>query len=175
MTGFSDDKSGGKGFLRKFFPSRFVNSKEETVDSSGIELLETYFEVSEVRVFRTLLDLEQNTSLVQLCCIEIVPNETEYQSLGKVSRETILQLRVESKELPWITGLAKRTLKLLDYQKTVILEARDLEETCQSQSEEIVELRKEIEHLEQALHQLATRPAPHLSNTISFEVKEIAP
>jgi len=174
MSGFSDDKSGGKGFLRKFFPSRFVNSREETSDSPGIELQETYFEITEVRVFRTLLDLEQQTSLVQLCCEEVTPYETEYQSLGKVSRAVTLQLRVESKELPWITGLAKRTLKLLDYQKTVNLEARDLEETCLAQSAEIVDLRKEIEHLETALHQLATRPVQHLSS-ITFETREIAP
>jgi DNA-binding Xre family transcriptional regulator len=175
MSGFSEKQSGGVGFLRKFLPSRFINSEEETAESSRVELTEIYFEIQEVRVFRTLLDLEQQTSIVQLSCQEVTPAETEYQSLGKVFREVTLQLRVEQKELLWITGLAKRTLKLLDYQKTDILETRALEDLCQSQSEEIVELRKEIEHLGEALNQLVARPAQHLHSTITFETREIAP
>lgn len=175
MSGFSESQSGKGSFFRKFFPSRFINSSEEVAEDQGTRLVSTYLVVSEVRIFRTLLDLEQQTSLVQLCLNEFDPEQSEYQSLGKDSRAITLQIRVEQKELPWITGLAKRSLKLLDYQSIAELEAKDLELLAQSQSEEIVELREEIEHLESTLTLLATRPNSNSTSSISFEVREIAP
>lgn len=175
MSGFADAGKKENSFFRKFFPSRFINSKEETTVSSGSRLVETYFEVQEVRIFRTLLDLDQQTSLIQLHLNEIEPEQSEYQSMGKDSRAITLQMRVEQKELPWISGLAKRILKLLDYQKIESLEAKDLEDLCQSQSEEIVDLRKEIDHLEKALQLTLNRPTSNAYDSISFEPKEIAP